>query len=704
MGAGKRVILYSVASALLFGTLAVSASQEAFPGANACSLHSAHGQISHVIVVTFDNVHFTRDDPGVPSDLEQMPHLLNFIEANGTLLSNHHAGLTSHASSDLVTALTGVYGDRNGVSVGDIYRYVNPDGTSNPASSLAYWTAPVFDPSTPSPSDTRYNLVTADGHNAPAPWVPFTRAGCNVGMIATPNTVLENVATDVPAVFGAGSPEAKEAIASPSQAAADFLGIAVHCAAGQALCTAANHGRPDLLPDELGGYSGYSALFGNRYLAPLLSARGAMKDISGAPVTDTAGRPGFPGRDRMSAPVSLSYVAAMQEHGIPVTYAFIASLHDDHGSGQSYGPGQAGYVAALKATDAAFVTFFARLQADGIDQTNTLFVLSADEGAHFAGSPSSPVGCDGVATPCAYQQVGATSANLIGLLAKQGVNASFMALPDAAPAIYVTGNPARDSTATRSLERGIAAISVQNPYTQNTAPLIALMADPVEMKLLHMTTGDPARLPSAVFFAMPDYSLGLGPANCASACLAVKPSTAWNRGTVSPDVTTTWAALVGPGIMPQGVMDGLFSDQADLRPTMLSILGLQDDYVGQGRVLFETFADWATPPALRSAAALPLAQAYKQINAPLGDLAMASLTLSTQALASGDAQDDAAYQQSEAFLQSVTSRRDALAQQMAELLANASFRGAAISQAQAQDLVRQSLDLVSSVSDQITGP
>src|SRR5437879_12036308 len=115
MGAGKRFTLYSVAGALLFGSRGASASQEALPGADGCSVDSAHGQISHVIVIILDNVHFTRDDPGVPSDLEQLPHLLNFMEANGTLLSNHHAALTSHASSDTWTALTGGYGDRRGM-------------------------------------------------------------------------------------------------------------------------------------------------------------------------------------------------------------------------------------------------------------------------------------------------------------------------------------------------------------------------------------------------------------------------------------------------------------------------------------------------------------------------------------------------------------------------------------------------------------
>ena len=50
-----------------------------------CRLNSPSGKIKHVVYVEFDNVHFTRDNPNVPSDLEQMPNLLNFIKQNGTL-------------------------------------------------------------------------------------------------------------------------------------------------------------------------------------------------------------------------------------------------------------------------------------------------------------------------------------------------------------------------------------------------------------------------------------------------------------------------------------------------------------------------------------------------------------------------------------------------------------------------------------------
>ena len=42
--------------------------------------------IKHVVQLTFDNVHFFRDNPDVPSDLELMPNLLNFFKNNGTFL------------------------------------------------------------------------------------------------------------------------------------------------------------------------------------------------------------------------------------------------------------------------------------------------------------------------------------------------------------------------------------------------------------------------------------------------------------------------------------------------------------------------------------------------------------------------------------------------------------------------------------------
>ncbi|HEV2036877.1 MAG TPA: hypothetical protein VGU71_22225, partial [Candidatus Dormibacteraeota bacterium] len=195
--------------------------------------------VKHVVNVVFDNTHFTRDNPNVPSDLEQMPHLLNFIKGKGTLLTNEHTPLISHTATDILTTLTGVYGDRMGVPVSNSFRYFNPNGTSSLGVSFAYWTSPIFDPiTTPfaNQTDKTFNMLTAEGKNAPAPWVPFTRAGCNVGGVATANIELENTGIDIPTVFGPNSPEAADPDPTGS-----FVGIAVHCAQGAALCSTANH-------------------------------------------------------------------------------------------------------------------------------------------------------------------------------------------------------------------------------------------------------------------------------------------------------------------------------------------------------------------------------------------------------------------------------------------------------------------------------
>src|SRR5205085_10630423 len=136
----------------------------------------------------------------------------------------------------------------------------------------------------------------------------------------------------------------------------------------------------------------------------------------------SSGDIGFPGFDGMSAAVSLSYVASMQEHGVPVTYAYISDAHDNHVTGNAFGPGEAGYVAQLKSYDDAFGKFFERLEEDGINSSNTLFAITADEGDHFVGGTPSPAGCDGVTVPCTYSQIGEVDGNLTGLLATEQSN------------------------------------------------------------------------------------------------------------------------------------------------------------------------------------------------------------------------------------------------------------------------------------------
>ncbi len=658
------------------------------------------GQIKHVIYVQFDNTHFTRDNPNVPSDLEQMPNLLNFIKSNGVLDDNHHTPLISHTATDILTSLTGVYGSNHGVPVSNSFRYFLPDGTTNTGVSFAYWTAPLFDPSNPAhPTDTLPNMLTAQGKNAPAPWVPYTRAGCNVGSVATANTILENTAIDIPTVFGANSPQAAEVTANPGQAFADFVGIGIHCAKGNAICSAANTGEPDLLPDEPGGYNGYMGLFGHKYVAPVISPSGPVLDLNGNVIQDTSGHVGFPGFDGMSAAVSLSYVAQMQEHGVPVTYAYISDAHDAHPSGPAYGPGQAGYVSALASYNDAFGKFFARLAKDGINKSNTLFVFTADENDHFAGGPPSPANCDGVTIPCTYSKIGEVTTNLTGLLAtQQHITTPFKVHSDDAPTIYITGNPASNDPITRAFEQATGKLTAVNPITGNTDTLAVALADPVEMNLLHMITADPARTPTFTLFANPDYFLQTGAPDCSSPCVFESPLFAWNHGDIQPEITTTWLGIVGPGIRHFGVTNQVWSDHTDIRPTMMSLLRLKDDYTHDGRVLFQFISDWALPNSLKAhdETLRELAEVYKEINAPLNRLGLDSLKISTAALESTSAGDDT-YTTLESQLAQFTTQRNALAVQMISLLEGAAFNGHAINEHAARHLIDQAEQLLAQV-------
>ena len=85
--------------------------------------------------------------------------------------------------------------------------------------------------------------------NTPAPWVPYTRAGCDWGATALANVVLENRAPvltgDMTKVFGNPSPEvtaAQASAAAPAGTAArnkaqtDYVGIAIHCGSGGGIC------------------------------------------------------------------------------------------------------------------------------------------------------------------------------------------------------------------------------------------------------------------------------------------------------------------------------------------------------------------------------------------------------------------------------------------------------------------------------------
>jgi hypothetical protein len=689
-----------------------------------CQLHSTKGNIKHVIYIIFDNTHLIRDNPNVPSDLEQMPHLLNFIRNNGTLMTNDHTVLISHTANGILTSLTGMYSDRHGQSVTNSFRYFKADGTTASSSSFKYWTDLTDDINIP-PTDPQPIMVNGDSGSpkiTPAPWVPYTRAGCDFGATALANVVLENTGTgpngDMTKVFGSGSPEWLDAQASNSappgtparlKAQTDYVGIAIHCGPGGGICTGNAKARPDLLPDEPGGYAGFQGLFGAKYVNPAITGgNAAVNDLNGNPVGDQFGQPGFPGFDGLFASTTLAYVAQMQEAGIPVTFGYISDAHDDHGiSGEkhiAYGPGEPGYVAQLKAYDQAFAKFFDRLAADGITKDNTLFMFTVEEGDHFVGSQPTPAGCDGVNVACSYSTVSEVNANLTGLLAtQQGITTPFTVHADMSPTIYITGNPARNAGVTRNFGRALGKLTAVNPITGNTDNLNVAIADPVEMKALHMITADPQRTPTLTWFAHPDYFFFAGAPNCSSPCVFIPPKSnftfAWNHGSIDPEIAATFLGMVGPGVRNLGD-DQTWADHTDTRVTMLSLLGLGDTYVHDGRVLFDQLDAWAVPPALNAHpdTARRLGEVYKQLNAPFGTFGMDTLVASTQAIRS-NAKDDKTYTKIEDRIALLTSQRDALAAQIRAALDGAAFKGQSLNVDQAETWIDQAEDLLGRAHD-----
>ena len=616
--------------------------------------------VQHVINIVFDNTHFTRDNPNVPSDLEQMPALLNFMKGHGTLLTNEHTPLIAHTATDILTALTGTYGDNMGVPISNSFRYYLPNGNSSTGVSFAYWTAPLFDPTGAAGTDLTTNMLTAQGKNAPAPWVPFTRAGCNVGGVATANIELENTAIDIPTVFGAGSPQAAEVTSNPGQAFSDFVGIAVHCAKTNALCSSANSGVSDVLPQEPGGYTGYQGLFGNKYVVPQINPGGPLKDLVGNVIQDTGGHIGFPGFDGMTASVSLSYVAAMQEHGVPVTYAYISDGHQQHPGTVPYGPGEAGYVAQLKQYNQAFATFFANLAAHGITRRNTVFTFTADEGDHVIAGPPTPANCDGVNVPCTYAKIGEVAGNIKALISTQtGITTPFSVHSDSAPNFYITGNPSQTDSTTRNLERAAGTVTAVNPYSGVTEVVGNYLADQAEMGLLHMITADPKRDATFTMFAKPDYFLSTFPGPTGKT-IEVNPAFNWNHGDLAPEINTTWLGVVGPGVRHLGVTNKLWTDHTDIRPTLMALTGLEDDYAHQGRPITEIMSG-------EDRGINELAFAYKQINAPIGQLSLDSIKFATKATLSNSTGDQT-YINADATIAEWTADRNALAAKMIKLL------------------------------------
>jgi hypothetical protein len=710
-----RLRLLLIAGAIAAGALAAAATVASGGGKAAsatpgCQLGRKGNSVQHVIYVVFDNTHFRRDVPNVPSDLEQMPHLLNFITGNGTLQSNHHTILISHTAGGILSSMTGLYPDRNGITVSNSYDYYKANALPTFTSAFKYWTDTVD-----GADDSAPNMVGDGGQTTPPPWLPFTAAGCNVGGVSAANIELENAnqstTGDIARVFGNPSPEFTEAGANPTQAAADFIGIAVHCARNAAPCQGNPSARPDDQTTVPGSNDGYQALFGARYVNPAITGGNTcVNDTDGNPIKDpTNTYCGFPGFDGALAKNSLGMVAQMQENGVPVTYAYISDAHDNHTLARASGPGEADYKQQLKDYDTAFDKFFTRLANDGITKSNTLFVFTVDEGDHFAGGTGTSDGAGNLTythapcsdlSACPANQIGEITTNLKGVLSDldPSVTTGYDIHPDDAPTVYVNGNPNRSDPTVRQLEQDAARITGPDPYASppgKQVPLAQRLADTVEEKTLHMINNDPKRTPTFTFFGNADFFFATSNSTTCGGTVrfCVDPKFAWNHGDFQDEIANNWLGMVGPGVRHNGLDSKTWSDHPDVRPTMLSILGLQDGYQDDGRVLMQNLTDKAISKELsqHEKTNQQLADIDKQLNAPFGAFGLATLESSTLALASTD---PLVYDSLEARIATLTQQRDDLAGAIRSALDGAAFRGVKLDESQEKAWIDQAQDLI----------
>jgi hypothetical protein len=339
-------------------------------------------------------------------------------------------------------------------------------------------------------------------------------------------------------------------------------------------------------------------------------------------------------------------------------------------------------------------------------------VLSSDEGDHEAGAnvgraiQPTPANCDGAkvsgatVTPdvlCTYPagSFGELGGNITGLLATQKADTTPFSLEqDSAPEFYVTGNPGNDAPAVRTLERDVGGLTASNPYTGTTQPITNYLADPAEEAILHMVNADPARTPTFAMFARPDYFLSTGAATC-SPCVTQNTNFAYDHGDVAAEINTNYLGTAGPGVrnlgldgtaaadgpnsagpnsgqvtVPDSGTTGAWLDETDIRPTLMYLTGLKDDYEHDGRVITQILTN--PNRALRSPGIATLAACYKQLNSSVGIFGTDTLIAATKAIESTST-GDATYLQADLALRKLDLARDALAGQIKGELEAAAF-------------------------------
>ena len=140
----------------------------------------------------------------------------------------------------------------------------------------------------------------------------------------------------------------------------------------------------------------------------------------------------------------------------------------------------------------------------------------------------------------------------------------------------------------------------------------------------------------------------------------------------------------GQVTVPGSGTTGTWADHTDLRPTLMYLTGLKDDYEHDGRVITEILSGKNHALAGRGVAAL--GACYKQLNSSVGQFGAFTLHAATAAVES-DTPGDARYRAVDAALAGIDKLRDALALRVKGELEAAAFGNRPIPGAAGQTVV-----------------
>src|SRR5262249_23943561 len=152
----------------------------------------------------------------------------------------------------------------------------------------------------------------------------------------------------------------------------------------------------------------------------------------------------------------------------------------------------------------------------------------------------------------------------------------------------------------------------------------------------------------------------------------------------APEIDNTWLGLVGPGVANKGVDGrsaadgpnsadgansdpklvtqsndpGTWGDETDMRPTLMALTGLKDDYTQDGRILTE--APTNPPDKAGQPKYQRLAVCYKQLISSVGQFGTDLIVADTAGLKTGSSSGDSSYDFTLSTITSLGAARDAL--------------------------------------------